>query len=236
MKNDLRELEQKIGYEFRNKDLLVRAMTHSSYVHEKKMKKKECNERQEFLGDAVLELVSSEFLFHEYPEKPEGELTKLRASAVCEKALAYTAKELELGEFLLMGKGEDATGGRKRDSITSDAVEALIGGIYLDSGFANAKEFVLRYVLNDLEHKRLFYDSKTILQEMVQRESDKEIQYRLLKEEGPDHNKMFTVEVLVNTESFGTGAGRTKKAAEQEAAYRAILKLREKGVVGETCI
>lgn len=228
MNKDLHELEQKIGYSFKNKEFLVRAMTHSSYVHEKKMDKNKCNERQEFLGDAVLELVSSEFLFQEYPEKAEGELTKMRASAVCEKALAFSAKELELGEYLLMGKGEDATGGRKRDSITSDAVEALIGGIYLDSGFANAKEFVMRFVLNDLEHKRLFYDSKTILQEMVQRESEKEIQYKLIKEEGPDHNKLFTVEVFVNTESFGNGVGRTKKAAEQEAAYHAILKLRER--------
>lgn len=228
MKYNLQELEKKIGYQFRNREFLVRAMTHSSYVHEKHLKKSDCNERQEFLGDAVLELVSSEFLYQEYPEYPEGELTKMRASAVCEKSLAFCARELELGEYLVMGKGEDATGGRKRDSITSDAMEALIGGIYLDSGFENAKKFILQFVLNDLENKRLFYDSKTILQEMIQKGGNQIVTYRLLKEEGPDHQKLFTVEALVNEESLGCGSGRTKKAAEQEAAYQVLLKLKKR--------
>ena len=227
MKKELRELEQKIGYQFENKALLKQAMTHSSYINEQKMKKTDCNERLEFLGDAVLELISSEYLFSVHKDRPEGELTKMRASMVCEKALAFCAREIELGEYLLLGKGEDATGGRKRDSITSDALEALIGAIYLDSGFANAKEFVLKFILNDLEGKRLFYDSKTILQELVQGTLDKSISYQLVKEEGPDHNKSFWVEVLIGNTSLGSGVGRTKKAAEQEAAYQAILKLKE---------
>ena len=168
MSRNLKELEKKISYSFSDEGLLKHAMTHSSYVNEKRLKKTDCNERLEFLGDAVLELVSSEYLFFENPKMPEGELTKLRASMVCEKALAFCARDLDLGDFLLLGKGEDATGGRKRDSITSDALEALIGAIYLDGGFANAKEFILNHVLNDLEGKRLFYDSKTILQELVQ--------------------------------------------------------------------
>ena len=146
---------------------------------------------------------------------------------MCEKALAFCARDLELGSFLLLGKGEEATGGRKRESITSDALEALIGAIYLDGGFASAKEFILRHILNDLEGKRLFYDSKTILQEMVQVNLDQKIFYHLIGEEGPDHNKSFRVEVRIGETAYGQGVGRTKKAAEQEAAYQAILKLRE---------
>ena len=226
MSRNLKELEKKISYSFSDEGLLKHAMTHSSYVNEKRLKKTDCNERLEFLGDAVLELVSSEYLFFENPKMPEGELTKLRASMVCEKALAFCARDLDLGDFLLLGKGEDATGGRKRDSITSDALEALIGAIYLDGGFANAKEFILNHVLNDLEGKRLFYDSKTILQELVQGNSEKRICYELVGEVGPDHNKSFQVEVRIGDTTYGQGIGRTKKAAEQEAAYQAILKLK----------
>lgn len=227
MNRNIRDLEAKTGYHFKNFALLQQAMTHSSYVNEKHMKKHECNERLEFLGDAVLELVSSEYLYFENPVTPEGELTKLRASMVCEKALAFCARDIELGEYLLLGKGEDATGGRKRESLTSDALEAMIGAIYLDGGFANAKEFILKYILNDLEGKRLFYDSKTILQEMVQGRLEGAISYRLVSEEGPDHNKSFHVEVLIGESVYGKGTGRTKKAAEQEAAYQAILQLKE---------
>ena len=226
MTDKLRELEKKIGYEFRDFSLLKRAMMHSSYTNEKHLPKYECNERLEFLGDAVLELVSSEFLFRESPTMPEGELTKTRASMVCEPSLALCARDLDLGSYLLLGKGEEATGGRERDSVTSDAMEALIGAVYLDGGFTNAKEFIHRYVLTDLEDKKLFYDSKTIFQEMVQAEKRAGVTYRLLKEEGPDHNKSFYVQVLIGEEPYGDGKGRTKKAAEQQAAYRAILKLR----------
>ena len=146
----IRELEGKIGYCFQDQELLKHALRHSSYVNEKHMKKHECNERLEFLGDAVLEVVSSEFLFFEHQTMPEGELTKKRASMVCEPALAFCARDIDLGEYLLLGKGEEATGGRKRDSVTSDAMEALIGAIYLDGGFASAKEFIHRFILNDL--------------------------------------------------------------------------------------
>ena len=187
----IRELEEKIGYCFQDQELLKHALRHSSYVNEKHMKKHECNERLEFLGDAVLEVVSSEFLFFEHQTMPEGELTKKRASMVCEPALAFCARDIDLGEYLLLGKGEEATGGRKRDSVTSDAMEALIGAIYLDGGFASAKEFIHRFILNDLENKKLFFDSKTILQEIVQGSSDEHVSYELIREEGPDHNKTF---------------------------------------------
>ena len=165
---DLNEFQSKIGYTFKNRHLLEQALTHSSYANEKHMKKHSDNERLEFLGDAVLEIVSSEFLFINYPQKPEGELTKLRASIVCEPTLALCTKPLDLGKYLRLGRGEDHTGGRKRKSILSDALEAVIGAIYLDGGFTNAKEFVLRFIMTDIENKQLFYDSKTILQELIQ--------------------------------------------------------------------
>ena len=224
----IRELEGKIGYCFQDQELLKHALRHSSYVNEKHMKKHECNERLEFLGDAVLEVVSSEFLFFEHQTMPEGELTKKRASMVCETALAFCARDIDLGEYLLLGKGEEATGGRKRDSVTSDAMEALIGAIYLDGGFASAKEFIHRFILNDLENKKLFFDSKTILQEIVQGSSDEHVSYELIREEGPDHNKTFCTAVRIGGRTYGEGEGRTKKASEQQAAYQAILRLQEK--------
>ena len=230
MSRKLKELEEQIGYTFQDPRLLRRAMMHSSYVNEKHLPKYECNERLEFLGDAVLELVSSEFLFHENERMPEGELTKTRAAMVCEQALAFCARQIHLGEYLLLGKGEDMTGGRKRDSVTSDAMEALIGAIYSDGGFASAKEFIHRFVLNDLEHKKLFYDSKTILQELVQAAFEQPVAYEITGEEGPDHDKTFHVEVHIGEEVYGTGSGRTKKAAEQEAAYRTILLLHKRNI------
>ena len=226
MKDRLKELEQKIGYKFRDFSLLERAMMHSSYTNERSLPKYQCNERLEFLGDAVLELVSSEFLFKGSPKMPEGELTKTRASMVCEPSLALCARDIDLGSYLLLGKGEEATGGRMRDSVTSDAMEALIGAEYLVGGFTSAKEFIHRFVLTDLEDKKLFYDSKTILQEMVQAEKLGTITYRLVKAEGPDHNKSFHTEVLIGNKVSGKGVGRTKKASEQQAAYEAILSLR----------
>lgn len=224
--NSLKRLEEKTGYTFRDQSLLKRAVMHSSYTNEKHLPKYECNERLEFLGDAVLELVSSEYLFLESPHTPEGELTKVRASMVCEQSLAQCARDIGLGAYLLLGKGEEATGGRLRDSVTSDAMEALIGAVYLDGGLTSAKEFIHRFVLTDLEDKKLFYDSKTILQEMVQAEKRGQITYRLAGEEGPDHNKSFCVEVLIGEKKYGEGRGRSKKAAQQQAAYEAILKLR----------
>lgn len=225
----LLELEKKIGYPFQDFDLLIRAMTHSSYANEHKKEQREHNERLEFLGDAVLELISSDYLFRNYPDTPEGTLTKKRASMVCEPTLALCAREISLGEYLLLGKGEDATGGRKRDSIVSDAMEALIGAIYLDGGFANAKEFIDRFILDDIENKQLFYDSKTTLQEIVQGSYDEDVRYEIVKEEGPDHNKNFYVHALLGKRILGEGCGHTKKAAEQQAAYCAIKKLRKQG-------
>ena len=179
------------------------------------------------LGDAVLELVSSDVLYARFPKIPEGELTKKRASLVCEPSLAYCARQFDLPKYLLLGRGEDMTGGRMRDSIVSDATEALLGAIYLDGGFEKARDFVLRFILNDIEHKQLFYDSKTILQEMVQEKSRQALEYVLTGESGPDHNKQFSVEARINGEVLGNGSGHTKKAAEQAAAYQAIRRLRQ---------
>ena len=223
---DWKDMEERIGYRFQNKELLKTALRHSTYTNEHRMNRLACNERLEFLGDAVLELASSEFLFQNDPRMPEGELTRLRASLVCEPTLAMCARTFELGKYLSMGKGEELSGGRERDSIVSDALEALIGAIYLDGGFANAKEFILRFVLNDIEHKKLFFDSKTIFQEMVQGNYPGEISYRLVGEEGPDHNKTFVAQVCIGDDCLGEGRGHSKKAAEQAAAYHAICRLK----------
>ena len=223
----LKELEEKIGYQFQDINLLKNALTHSSYANEHRMPRFANNERLEFLGDAVLELVTSEFLFYNKKKMVEGAMTKMRASMVCEPTLAFCTREFNLGSYLLLGKGEELTGGRERDSIVSDAMEALIGAIYLDGGFANAKEFINRFILSDLEHKQLFFDSKTILQEMVQSSGNGTLSYELIKEEGPDHDKRFVVQVMIGKEPAGVGSGRTKKAAEQEAAYAAIKKLKK---------
>lgn len=224
----LKELEKKLQYEFHDKNLFSQALTHSSYANEHRLDHSRCNERLEFLGDAVLEIVTSDFLYHKYDALPEGDLTKIRASIVCEPTLAYCAGDIRLGEYLLLGKGEEATGGRNRNSVVSDAMEALIGAIYLDGGFTNAKEFIHRFVLTDQEDKKLFYDSKTILQEIVQAEKLGEIEYHLIGEEGPDHNKSFSVELTIRGRSYGKGKGRTKKAAEQQAAYEAIHVLKKR--------
>lgn len=231
MKQDLLELEKKAGYQFHDRCLLERAMTHKSYINEAHMEKYESNERLEFLGDAVLELVTSEFLFQDEAKFPEGELTRMRASIVCEPALAFCARQLDLGGYLRLGKGEEATGGRNRDSLTSDALEALIGAIYMDGGFTSAKEFIHKVVLSDLENKKLFFDSKTILQEVVQaRFRDQRVTYRLMGEEGPDHDKSFRTAVCIGDEIYGTGTGHTKKRAEQEAAYHALLELKKQEI------
>ena len=228
----LRELQETIGYEFKDRALLKQALTHSSYANEHKMDHSHCNERLEFLGDAVLELVTSDFLYHKYADLPEGELTKTRASIVCEPTLAACAGDIRLGERLYLGKGEEATGGRLRNSVVSDAFEALIGAVYLDGGLACARELITRFVLNDIEHKKLFYDSKTILQEMVKSRQDGPLTYELVREEGPDHDKHFEVCARMGEQEIGRGEGRTKKAAEQMAAYKGILFLR----AGEACI
>lgn len=227
----MEKLEDRIGYCFRDKTLLGQALTHSSFSNEQKIRKCKDYERLEFLGDAVLELVTSEYLFHRYQEIPEGELTKMRASMVCEPSLAYCARDLELGDYIRLGRGEESTGGRERDSIIADVVEAVIGAIFLDSGLKEARDFINRFVLNDIENKQLFFDSKSSLQELAQGQIKAEVSYLLLDESGPEHNKSFTVEVRLGDEALAQGSGKTKKAAEQQAAYGALLKLRDKGYV-----
>lgn len=223
----IKEFQEVIGYEFKDESLLKQALTHSSYANEKHMKRLSDNERLEFLGDAVLEAVSSEFLYLNYRKFPEGDLTRLRASMVCEPTLAFCTREIQLGEYVFLGKGEDMTGGRQRKSVLSDAMEAVIGAIFLDGGFDCAKEFILKYIMTDIEHKRMFYDSKTILQEVCQGQFKQNVTYRLLSEEGPDHAKVFTVEALVGDTALGQGSGNTKKSAEQEAAYHGLIRLKK---------
>ncbi len=219
-------LQKKIGYRFRDESLLLLALTHSSYVNEHGLSHEDCNERIEYLGDAVLELASSDYLYRHYPHESEGEMTKIRASLVCEQALAEVAREIGVGEYMRMGRGEIASGGSDRDSSISDTLESIIGAIYLDSGFTNAKEFVDRFVMRDIETRHLFYDSKTILQEMVQGQALGELRYELTGSSGPDHDRVFSTEVSVGGKVLGSGSGRSKKLSEQKAAYEAILRLK----------
>lgn len=229
----LEELEQKIGYTFQNKELLREAITHSSYANELSRYNFHHNERLEFLGDAVLELVTSEFIFGENKDMPEGNMTKLRASMVCEPSLAICARNLSLGDYLLVGKGEERTGGRKRDSILSDAFEAVIGAIFLDGGFEPAARHIRANVLGILKENQLFHDSKTVLQEWAQKEFSEAPTYVLAGESGPAHNKTFEIAILINGEEFARAAGPSKKAAEQKAARLALEKIRENENVSE---
>lgn len=223
------ELEQKIGYSFHNRKLLKQALTHSSCANEQKINKTDDYERLEFLGDAVLELVSSDYIFRQHTDMSEGRMTKFRSSIVCEPALAFCARQIGLEQYILLGKGEETTGGRGRDSIISDVMEAVIGAIYLDSGIDEAKGFIHRFILSDLGHKQLFYDAKTILQEEVQKENKGTLHYELVSEEGPEHDKIFVVEAMIGDVRVGRGSGHSKKAAEQKAAYEALLR-QDKGL------
>ncbi|MDF1616392.1 ribonuclease III [Petrocella sp. FN5] len=222
---DVEEFQDIIGYQFVDLRLLERALTHSSYANEHRLSKFENNERLEFLGDAVLEIITSEFLFRKYDEMLEGELTKFRASIVCEPTLANFSREINLGDYLLLGKGEDNSGGRLRSSVLSDAVEALIGAIYLDGGLEEARIFVESTLLKDVEKRKLFVDSKTHLQEIIQKNSDQSVEYVIVSEKGPDHSKLFEVIVVHEDKTIGHGFGRSKKSAEQEAAFDAIKKI-----------
>lgn len=226
MKYDLEELQNRIGYFFHDVGLLEQAVTHSSYANERSIRKIPDYERIEFLGDAVLETVSSELIFREYTSMSEGNMTKLRASLVCEPALAYCARKLELGRFLNLGKGEERCGGRERDSIIADVMEAITGAIYLDGGMEQAKAFILGHILNDVENSGIFYDSKSTLQEMIQRTGGV-LRYELIDESGPEHDKTFTARVLIDGIPRGVGSGHNKKQAEQKAAYEAIIAVRE---------
>ncbi|MBQ2089289.1 MAG: ribonuclease III [Lachnospiraceae bacterium] len=222
----VREFQKTIGYEFKDENLLKQALTHSSYANEKRMKPLSDNERLEFLGDAVLEMVSSEFLYLNYPNLPEGDMTKLRASMVCEPTLAFCTQDIDLGDYVFLGKGEDQTGGRQRKSVLSDAMEAVIGAIFLDGGIEPAKKFILTFIMNDIEHKRMFFDSKTMLQEVAQGKYKSNTVYEIIGEEGPAHAKTFTVKVSIDGQELGTGNGNSKKSAEQQAAYNALMKLK----------
>lgn len=216
-------LEEEIGYKFNNAELLLEAVTHSSYTNEMKINKRPCYERLEFLGDAVLELISSEFLYEKYPLVPEGGLSKKRASMVCESSLAICAREMQIGQFIFFGKGEEAGGGRDRESILADVVEAILGAVYLDGGLVPAKSYVYSKILNRLTEDELFVDSKTALQELTQKyEQDKELSYRVLSESGPEHDKKFTVGVFLGEEMLAAAIGHTKKAAQQAAANLAL--------------
>ncbi len=215
--------EQNMGYSFKNPDLLKMALSHSSYANEVK-KGTQSNERLEFLGDAVLSIIVSEYLYKNYSHLPEGELTKLRASLVCEKNLAEYSRDLEVGKFLFLGHGEEMNGGRERPSILADAFESILAALYLDSNMETANKYVLRFVKNQLENTKEvnFKDYKTILQEIIQQNREEKIQYILKDEYGPDHNKHFIVEVHLNSNVIGKGMGRSKKEAEQRAAKEAL--------------
>jgi ribonuclease-3 len=220
----MKNIEKAIGYHFKNKDLLRVALTHSSYSNERGTGVN--NERLEFLGDSVLGFITAEYLFKSLPGTPEGELTKLRADLVCEASLAETARALGLGEHLRLGKGEEAGGGRQRVSIIADVVEAVIAAIYLDGGLLAAKRFIYEHVLVDARARiKLNADYKTMLQELVQQKKNQVLSYELLGESGPDHDKQFSVRVLLNGQAVGTGSGTSKKRAEQAAARQAVEKL-----------
>ena len=216
-------LQSAIGYTFRDPALLTEALTHSSYAHEQHNRMK-YNERLEFLGDAVLSIVVSDYIYKHCPDLPEGELTKLRASLVCEKSLFDFAKQIDLGSYLRLSNGERRNGGAKRPSIVSDAFEALIAAIYLDGGMEPARKHILRFIVPEIEnHKNnSFKDYKTALQEIIQKNPGERLEYRLVGSSGPDHNKHFRVEVCLNSNVIGRGGGRSKKEAEQQAAREAL--------------
>ena len=225
---EILEFENKIGYTFKNKDLLIQAFTHSSQVNEQKINKRPDYERLEFLGDAVLEMISSAYLFKTYPDKKEGEMSKIRASLVCEPALAYCSEQIQLKKYIQLGKGEEATGGRNKESIIADVMEAVIGALFLDGGIEESKRFIDSYVLTNADSMQMFSDSKSILQEIAQGENLGTIRYEICGESGPEHDKIFEVRVFVGDKNLGEGTGKTKKAAEQKAAYQALLVLKNK--------
>lgn len=229
-KQDVYDFEQTIDYSFINKELLLQSLTHSSYANENKRFQLQSNERLEFLGDAILDLIISEHIYEKYPQMPEGELTKLRASVVCEPMLAEGARKIHIGEFLYLGKGEDVTGGRTRDSILADAFEAVVGAVYLDGGMERARDHVLRIMIPMIEKiqtNSIYKDYKTQLQEIVQKNSKTPIEYSIVNEEGPDHNKEFFAEVIHDGKVLGRGKGRSKKEAEQNAALLGMRFLGE---------
>lgn len=228
MINDFGQIENNIGYNFKDKTHLKTALTHSSYSNEKMCGVHESYERYEFLGDAILEYLVSEYLFNNYTDLNEGKLTKLRASLVCEYTLSKISRQLELGKYALFSKGEKNTGGSNRDSILCDMFESLLGAVYLDGGIEEARRFVEVFLLTDIEHKQKFYDAKSRLQEYSQK-AGKKLLYKEVRTEGPEHEKTFYVQAMINEKVVGNGVGHSKKNAEQEAAYDALEKLEQIG-------
>lgn len=226
--NSLENLENRLNYKFKNIDLLKNALIHSSYANEVRGNT-HSNERLEFLGDSVLSVIVSDHIYAKFSNMPEGELTRLRSSLVCEKSLCEFSREIGIGEYLQLGKGEDKNGGRNRDSILADAFEAVLAAIYLDGGMKPAKEHVMNTVLRDLKHHDddTFKDYKTTLQEIIQRNPEESVSYFLIDEKGPDHDKIFTVEVRLNSNVIGVGSGKNKKQAEQMAAKEALRLMGE---------
>lgn len=220
---ELADFEAKINYTFKNKQLLQTALTHSSYANENRLPYD--NERLEFLGDSVLGFVTAEYLFSEYKTRPEGELTKLRSAVVCEKSLFRFAEKISLGDFILMGKGEEHTGGRNRPSVVSDAFEAVIAAIYLDGGIECAAPYILGFIKEAVKREASFKDNKSLLQEEIQKIKGNTLTYEEVGEKGPDHDKVFIFNVLLNGKIIGSGEGKSKKEAEQAAAGAALLNL-----------
>ena len=217
-------IEAIVGYKFKDKNNLDIAFTHKSYANEIVCGKRQSYERFEFLGDAILEFVVSDYLFHEYQDKTEGELTKIRASLVCEFTLSRIARELKFGEYGLFSKGEQNTGGRNRDSILCDFFESVTGAIYIDGGLEEAKNFIYKFLLTDIESKKLFYDAKTTLQELAQK-NNSTLEYVLLEESGPEHNKLFKMQLCIDGKPMAKGEGHSRKSAEQHAAYKALKQM-----------
>ncbi len=221
----MKNLEQSIGYKFKNTELLKTALTHSSYANENRASGMLCNERLEFLGDSVLGMTVADYLYGSFPNMPEGDMTKLRSELVCEQALYDVAKKLDIGSHMLLGKGEENSKGRTRPSILADAVEAVLAAVYIDGGKKNSDKFVNKFILSALDsvEKSGSSDYKTVLQELIQRKSGNQLSYSIVDESGPDHCKEFKSEVLLNGERIGVGTGRSKKEAEQEAAKDALM-------------
>ena len=222
----IKDLENAIGYRFKNITLLQNALAHSSYANERWHNRLKSNERLEFLGDSILGMVVAEYLYSNFPDRLEGDLTRMRADMVCERSLALIAERIELGQHLLLGNGEETGGGRKRDSILADAVESIIAACFLDGGMEPARKFINTFVLTDVPVRKLRNaDYKTALQELVQQKKNQVLSYALVEESGPDHDKRFVVQVSLNGAVVGSGEGRSKKKAEQDAARTAIETL-----------
>ena len=222
-------LEEILGYRFQDAGLLETALTHSSYANEHHVGHAQCNERLEFLGDSVLGMVVADYLFRQFGQLPEGDLTRMRASLVCEDNLVLVAGRWNLGQFLLLGRGEEMCGGRERPSIQADAVEAVLAAVYLDGGIAQARRLIHRFILDDISHiDQLGRDYKTSLQELIQRKSGQVLTYQLIDQTGPDHAKVFHMQVSLNGVAVGEGSGHSKKDAEQAAAKAALAVLEGK--------